>query len=82
MRYDTLSMVKNSQSIPLYWESTYEIVLALMEVHSNVDVDAVGTEQLYQWIIALPNFDDDPLLVNDGILSDILREWYEETNKL
>lgn len=75
-------MVKNSQSIPLYWESTYEIVLSLMEVHANVDVDAVGTEQLYQWIIALPNFDDDPLLVNDGILSDILREWYEETNKL
>lgn len=63
----------------LYWESTYEIVLALQQTHPDVDLQQVGLHQLYQWIIGLPNFADDPALVNDGILNDILREWYEES---
>lgn len=69
----------NNESSPLYWEASYEIVLALMEIHSGVDLEQVGLDQLYQWIITLPNFADDPILVNDGILKGILREWYEET---
>lgn len=64
--------------MPLYWEATYEIVLALNEHHPNVDIDGVGIQQLFDWIIALPDFVDDPDLVNEGILNDILREWYEE----
>jgi FeS assembly protein IscX len=66
----------------LYWETSYEIVLDLMRVYPDVNVDEVGLEQLYQWIIALPDFEDDPALVNQGILNDILREWYEEVNAL
>lgn len=64
---------------PLYWDASYEIVLTLMEVHKDVDVTSVGTQELYHMIIDLPNFADDPALANDGILQDILREWYEET---
>lgn len=64
---------------PLYWDASYEIVLSLMEVHSDVDVTSVGIKQLRTMIIELPNFADDPALVNDGILNDILREWYEES---
>ncbi len=67
-------------SNPLYWESSYEIVLCLMELYPQIDVEQVGTEQLYRWIIALPEFADDPSLVNEGILRDILREWYEEVS--
>lgn len=63
----------------LYWEDTYEIVLALQAQYNDVSIDSVGIEQLYQWIIALPNFADDPLLSNDSILNGILREWYEES---
>ena len=63
---------------PLYWDNTYEIVLALMEQYSTVDVETVGMEQLYQWVITLPNFVDEPEIVTDEILRDILREWYEE----
>lgn len=66
----------------LHWEATYEIVLRLMELHPVIDLDSVGLHQLYEWIITLPEFEDDPLLVNDAILTDILREWYEETNVL
>ncbi|MFW5692093.1 MAG: Fe-S cluster assembly protein IscX [Chloroflexota bacterium] len=75
-------MGENSQLTPLYWEATYEIVLDLMEVYPEVDLDAVGLNQLYQWVIALPNFADDPALANNAILTDILREWYEETNRI
>lgn len=63
---------------PLYWDASYEIVMALMETYPTIELDNIGTQQLYQMIIELPNFEDDPALVNDGILNDILREWYEE----
>ena len=69
----------NSDNPPLYWEATYEIVLALQAHYPQVDVETVGMAQLLDWIIKLPNFADDPAMVNDGILADILREWYEET---
>jgi FeS assembly protein IscX len=65
---------------PLYWEPTYEIVLALIEAHPNVTIEAVGYHQLLAWITALPNFADDPAIVSEELLRTILREWYEETN--
>ena len=70
----------NMGNQPLYWDSAYEIVLELMELYPDADIEAVGLEELNRWIVNLPNFADDPVLVNDGILKDILREWYEETN--
>jgi FeS assembly protein IscX len=72
--------VMNVNSHHLYWDSSYEIVLQLMETYPDVDVETVGEEQLYQWIITLPDFADDPALVNEGILKAILREWYEEAS--
>lgn len=64
----------------LYWDSSYEIVLSLIEAYPDVEIDSVGTGQLYEWVIALPDFADDPELANEGILNGILREWYEEVN--
>jgi FeS assembly protein IscX len=63
---------------PLYWDASYEIVMVLMEVYPDIEIENVGTQQLFQMIVELPNFADDPALANDGILNDILREWYEE----
>jgi FeS assembly protein IscX len=70
----------NPISPPLYWEATYAIALRLMEAHANIDVETVGIEQVYQWVVALPEFADDPALGSEAILNDILREWFEETN--
>ena len=64
----------------LSWDASYEIVLSLIESHPQLDVEQVGLDQLYQLIITLPNFADDPALANEGILNEILREWYEEVN--
>ena len=62
----------------LYWDSTYEIVLALMDAHPEVELEDLALGELSQRIVDLPGFDDDPALVNDAILKDILRDWYEE----
>jgi len=67
---------------PLWWESSFEIAHHLMVLHPNVRADDVGLQQVLAWVIALPNFVDDPMLANDGILQDILREWYEESNPI
>ena len=65
----------------LYWEASYEIVLTLMEQHPDADLDTLGLQQLFEWIIHLPGFADDPILAHDGLLTEILREWYEEHNE-
>ena len=62
----------------LYWDSTYDIILALMEAFPNAELDDLGLDELSRRIVNLPDFADDPALVNDAILKDILRDWYEE----
>ncbi len=69
-----------SQSRPLYWDASFEIVLSLKERYPDINLDSIGLDQLFQTIVALPGFVDDPELANEGILSEILREWYEEVN--
>lgn len=63
---------------PLYWDSTYEIVLNLIGVYPQLNPDQVGIQQLLEMILALPNFADEPVLANEDLLVDILRVWYEE----
>jgi FeS assembly protein IscX len=62
----------------LYWESSYEIVLKLMEHYPDVDLDTLGLQELCNMIVALPGFVDDPSLAHDELLTEILREYYEE----
>ncbi|NDJ85686.1 MAG: Fe-S cluster assembly protein IscX [Chloroflexi bacterium] len=64
---------------PLYWDSTYEIVLNLMHDYPEVDPTTVGTRQLLQMVLALPNFADEAVLAHEDLLAEILRVWYEET---
>lgn len=71
-----------ANSTALYWEASYEIVQELISIYPDVKVDNVGIAQLHKLIIELPNFADDPVLANEGILNEILREWYEEVNAL
>jgi len=62
----------------LYWDSDFEIVLALMEAYPNDDLEDISLDELTRRITGLPGFVDDPELVNDAILKAILRDWYEE----
>ncbi len=66
-------------SIELTWESTYAIALELKRRHPQANLATVSLGQVYEWTLALPEFQDDPSLCNDDILNAILRDWYEET---
>jgi len=63
----------------LYWDNTYELVQALEAAHPALDLEQMRLAELYRYVVALPQFADDPSLANDGILKDLLREWYEES---
>lgn len=62
----------------LYWDNSYEIVMALQAAYPDAELESIGLNDLYQRIVNLPAFADDVGLVNDAILMSILREWYEE----
>ena len=63
---------------PLYWEASYEIVLALSEQYPDRELEELGMEELHQMIVSLPQFVDDPNLGNEALLRAIMCEWYEE----
>ncbi len=67
---------------PLYWEASYEIVLQLMRRYPNLNLDTLGLHELYELIVTLPGFADDPILANDDLLTAILQEYYEEATHL
>ena len=66
----------------LDWEATYEIVLALKARYPQIDLEEVSLQNIFDWTVALPNFEDDLELANDDILMSIYQEWYEECNPL
>ena len=68
--------------IALTWEDSYAIAQALARQYPQVDLEDVSLGMIYQWTIALSGFSDDVDLVNDGILTDIYREWFEEVNSI
>ena len=65
---------------PLSWEDSFAIALTLMEVHSDVRLEEVSLGMIFRWTLELPEFEDDPELANDSILSAIYQEWFEEVN--
>jgi len=60
------------------WESTYAIALELRRLHPEADIEQVTLQQIYNWTLALPEFEDDPALANDDILYAIYQDWFEE----
>jgi len=63
----------------LNWDSAYAVALELRRAHPDVDLESVTLGQLFEWILGLPAFSDDPALCNDEILHAIYQEWYEVT---
>jgi FeS assembly protein IscX len=72
--------VDNNIDEPLTWDDSYAIAHILNLRYPNIDLENVSLQMIYDWTITLPGFRDDPDLSNDGILSAIYQEWYEEVN--
>ncbi len=67
---------------PLFWEDSFAIARSLIDKYPQVELEDVSLNMIFQWTVALPDFDDEPELANDGILAAIYQEWYEEVNSL
>lgn len=62
----------------LKWLDIQEIVSELDEQHPEVDPLHLNFKELYDWIIALENFSDDPTRCNERILESVQQTWIEE----
>jgi FeS assembly protein IscX len=62
----------------LTWEATYAIALELRRLHPDINMEEVSLQQIYDWTVQLPGFEDDLALANDDILHAIYQEWFEE----
>ena len=56
----------------------YEIAIELVDSKPEVDPITVNFVQLRDWIIALPDFEDDPDRCGEKILEAIQAAWIEE----
>ncbi len=60
------------------WTDTREIAIALADSRPDVDPNAVRFTDLYEWVLALPGFDDDPKRCGEKILEAIQADWIDE----
>lgn len=64
--------------MPMTWTDTYDIVIALEEKHPEVDVAHIRFTDLWQMVMALPGFEDEPGRVSEKILENIQMTWLDE----
>ena len=62
------------------WTDTQEIAVELAEAHPDVDPKQVRFTDLYQWVMVLPGFDDDPKRCGEKILEAIQGAWIAEVD--
>jgi len=60
------------------WTDTLDIAIELSEAYPDVDPKAINFVDLRQWIMGLPEFDDDPERSGERILEAIQLAWIEE----
>jgi FeS assembly protein IscX len=60
------------------WTDSREIAIALADAHPDVDPRSVRFTDLLKWVIALPDFDDDPKRSGEKILEAIQMAWIDE----
>lgn len=66
--------------MPLRWADVNEIAIELAETHNGVDPQYVNFVDLRDWVMALPDFDDDPERCGEKILEGIQMAWIEEVS--
>ena len=61
------------------WTDTRDIAIALAEKFPDLDPTRVNFVDLRDWVLGLPEFDDDPKRSGEKILEAIQAAWIEET---
>lgn len=62
----------------LKWTDSREIAIELADAHPEVDPKAIRFTDLMQWVLDLPDFEDDPRHCGEKILEAIQLAWMDE----
>ncbi len=60
------------------WTEVLEIAIALSEAHPEVDPMKLNFVDLRNWVLALPEFNDDPKHSGEKVLEAIQQAWIDE----
>lgn len=60
------------------WTEVQEIGIQLADAHPDVDPTKVNFVDLMNWVLALPEFDDDVKHCGERILEGIQQAWIDE----
>jgi FeS assembly protein IscX len=74
----SLANAWSTEKAAMKWTDTLEIAIQLSEAHPQVDPKTIRFTDLHKWVMALPEFDDDPNRSNEKILEAIQMSWIEE----
>lgn len=64
----------------LKWTDTLDIALALIDEHPDQDPTQVRFTDLYEWVLDLEEFDDDPDRCGEKVLEAIQQTWIDEAD--
>ena len=62
------------------WTEVQELAIQLSDAHPEVDPLKLNFVDLMQWVMALPEFDDDPKHCGERILEAIQQAWIDEVS--
>ena len=62
------------------WTEFEEIAISLSEAYPDADPTTVNFVDLMNWVLALPEFDDDPKHCGERILEAIQQAWIDEVD--
>ena len=60
------------------WTDINDIAIELVDTHADVSPLTINFVDLRNWVMALPDFDDDPNHSGEKILEAIQAAWIEE----
>ena len=62
------------------WTDINDIAIELADAHPDVEPMSVRFTDLRQWVLDLPDFDDDPARCGEKILEGIQMAWLDEAD--
>ena len=62
------------------WTDSLDIAIELAEAHPEIDPRTIRFTDLYNWVMELPDFDDDPQHSGEKILEAIQMAWIDEVS--
>lgn len=62
------------------WTDSLDIAIELAEAHPEIDPRTIRFTDLHNWVMELPDFDDDPNHSGEKILEAIQMAWIDEAS--